>query len=133
MNQTATTAAVTSRIALKLEDAPPFGEGAMQANEERTFAMLSHLFPLIIWFWKRRSSAVVDAHGKEALNFGITMFICSFAIGLISSFLGSAIAGIISLILMVVNLCVIALVVYAMIQARNGKLLRYPVNFRLIK
>lgn len=136
MSQTTTTtaaAAFTSRIALKIEDAPPFGEGVMQIKEERMFAMLSHLFPLIIWFWKRKSSHVVDAQGKEALNFGITMFICSFAISLISSFMGAALAGMVSLILMGVYACVIALVVYAMIQSRNGKLLRYPFNFRLIK
>jgi len=128
-----TTAAVTSRIPLKLEDAPSFGKGVMPIEEERTFAMLSHLFPLIIWFWKRRSSEVIDAHGKEAMNFGITMFICCFAISIVASFLGAVVAGIVGLILMGANLCVIALVVYAMIQARNGKLLRYPVNFRLIK
>ena len=128
-----TTAAVTSRIPLKLEDAPSFGKGVMPIEEERTFAMLSHLFPLVIWFWKRRSSAVVDAHGKESMNFAITMFICSFAISIIASFLGTAVALIAGLVLMVMNVCVIALVVYAMIQAHKGKLLRYPINFRLIK
>jgi uncharacterized Tic20 family protein len=132
MNQS-TTAAVTSRIPLKLEEAPPFCKGTMTIGQERTFAMLAHFFPLIIWFWKRKDSPAVDAHGKEALNFGITMFICSFAISLAAGFLGSAVAGIISLVLVGLNLCVIALVVFAMLQARNGKLLRYPGNFRLIK
>lgn len=131
MNQTNT--AASNRIPLKLEDAPPFGQGTMSADEERTFAMLSHLFPVIFWFWKRKASPAVDAHGKEALNFGITVFICSFAISLVSGLLGATIAGIVSLCLMLVNLAVIALVVFAMLQARNGKLLRYPVNFRLIK
>lgn len=132
MNPT-NTAAVTNRIPLKLEDAPPFGQGTLSIDEERTFAMLSHLFPLIFWFWKRKASPAVDAHGKEALNFGITMFLCSFAVSLATSFLGATVAGIVSLALMVVNLCVIALVIFAMLQARQGKLLRYPVNFRLIK
>lgn len=132
MNQS-TTAAVASRIPLKIEDAPPFGQGVMPIEQERTFAMLSHLFPLVIWLWKRRSSAVVDAHGKESMNFSITMFICSFGISIVASFLGTAVALIAGLVLMVMNICVIALVVYAMIQANNGRLLRYPVNFRLIK
>jgi hypothetical protein len=36
---------------LNLTDAPAFGNGSMAAPTERTFAMLAHLFPLIIWPW----------------------------------------------------------------------------------
>ena len=132
MNQPAITSA-PARIPLKLEDAPPFGAGAMPADKERTFAMLAHLFPLIVWFWKRRESPVVDAHGKEALNFCITAFICIWPVSFIAGFLGSMIATIVGLVMMVVSLGVLALVIFAMLKARDGKLLRYPVNFRLIK
>jgi len=131
MNQPAITAA--SRIQLKLEDAPPFGAGAMPADKERTFAMLAHLFPLIVWFWKRRASPVLDAHGKEALNFCITAIICLFPVSFLAGFPGLTVARIVSLGLMVVGLGLLALVVFAMVKAREGKLLRYPVNFRLIK
>lgn len=132
MNPT-NTAVAGNRIAFKLEDAPSFGQGSMPTDQERTFAMLAHFFPLIIWFWKRKHSPVVDAHGKEAMNFSITMFICVFAISIVSAFLGATVAAIASLLLVAVNLGGIALVICAMLQARNGKLLRYPVNFRLIK
>ncbi|MDB6135536.1 MAG: hypothetical protein JWM59_3779 [Verrucomicrobiales bacterium] len=121
------------RLCLKLESAPAFGSGTMPADQERAFVMLAHLFPLIIWFWKRRESPAVDAHGKEALNFGITAMICIWPVSLIAGFLPSIITVIISLGLAVVSFGVLALVIYGMIQARSGQLLRYPVNFRLIK
>ena len=105
----------------------------MPADQERTFALLSHLFSLIIWLWKRRESPVVDVHGKEALNFGITLFICVFPVSFIAGFLPSAITTIIGLALMVLNLGVLGLLIYGGIKAQQGKVLRYPVNFRLIK
>ena len=124
---------VTSRIPLKLEDAPPFGAGSMPADKERTFALLAHLFSLIIWLWKRRDSPVVDAHGKEALNFGITVFICMLPINIVAGFLPPFVALILSIVLLVVTLAMLALLVYGGLKAREGKLLRYPFNFRLIK
>ena len=133
MNQPAITKPALSRLALKFEDAPAFGTGAMPAEQERTFALLSHIFSLIIWLWKRRESPVVDAHGKEALNFGITAFLCTFPVSFLAAFLPAIIATIISLAMMVVSLGVLALVIYGGLKAREGRLLRYPVNVRLIK
>lgn len=121
------------RIQLKLEDAPAFGSGTMPAEKEPLFAMLSHIFPLIVWFWKRSESPTVNAHGKEALNFGITAFLIVWPVAFIAGLLGVTVAKIISPILMLVNLVVLGLVIFGAIQARKGKLLRYPVNFRLIR
>jgi uncharacterized Tic20 family protein len=124
---------LTSRFPLKLEDGPPFGAGSMPADKERTFALLAHVFSLIVWLWKRNDSPVVDAHGKEALNFGITVFICTFPVSFIAGFLPGVIALIISVVMMVIGLAALALLIYGGLKAREGKLLRYPVNFRLIK
>lgn len=118
---------------LKLEAAPAFGSGAMPAEQDRTFSMLAHPFALIIWLWKRKASPAVDAHGKEALNFGITMMICMLPINLIAGFLGASVALVISLAMSLVGLVMLALVIYGMLKAKDGQLLRYPVNFRLIK
>lgn len=121
------------RLSLNLEQAPAFGSGSMPAESERTFVMLAHLFPLIVWFWKRKQSPAVDAHGKEALNFGITALIIVWPISFVAALLGATVARVVSLGTGVLSLGVLALVVYAMIQARQGKLLRYPINFRFIK
>ena len=120
-------------IHMRLEDAPAFGAGSMPAEQERTFAILAHLFPLIIWLWKRKESPAVDAHGKEALNFGITAMLIFWPVGFIAGLCGVTVARIVGLGTSILSLGVLALVVFAMIQAGKGKLLRYPINFRLIK
>lgn len=121
------------RFHLNLEEAPAFGAGSMPAEKEPLFAMLAHVFPLIIWPWKRKASPVVDAHGKEALNFAITAMIILWPVGIIGSLLGVTVAKFVALGTSVLSLGFLALVVFAMIQASKGKLLRYPINFRFIK
>ena len=118
---------------LQLEDAPAFGTGSMPVKDESLFVMLAHFFPLIVWPWKRHTSPSVDAHGKEALNFAITAMLILWPVGIIGSFLGVNIARITALGTSLLSLGLLALVVFAMTQARQGKLLRYPVNFRFIK
>lgn len=113
--------------------APAFGSGTMSAESERTFVMLAHLFPLLVWPWKQSASPAVDVHGKEALNFGITLMLVMFPLGLVSSLLGTVIATLVSVICSVASFAVLALVVWAALQARAGKVLRYPLNLRLIK
>ncbi|MDB6132942.1 MAG: hypothetical protein JWM59_1185 [Verrucomicrobiales bacterium] len=122
-----------SRLSSEFESAPAFGSGIMSAGQERTFVMLAHLFPLIIWFWKRRESPAVDAHGKEALNFGITAMICLPSVMLLAGFLPSVITFFLSLGVGLACLGVPTLMIHAMLLAREGKLSRYPINFRLIK
>lgn len=36
------------------------------------------IIPLVVWFWKRKTSAAIDRQGKEVLNFQITMTILLF-------------------------------------------------------
>ena len=124
----------TNRLPLRIESAPAFGGGSMSVDKEKTFVLLAHLFPLIIWPWKRSSSPAVDAHGKEALNMGITLFIIMFPLGFISGFLGSSIiASVVSLGTSLVSLAVLMMVIIGALKAQQGYILRYPLNFRLIK
>lgn len=37
------------------------------------------LFPMIIWSWKKTQSFTLDQHGKEVVNFQITMLLALFA------------------------------------------------------
>ena len=41
------------------------------------------LGPLIVWLVKRGESAEIDAHGKEALNFQISMLIYNVVAGIL--------------------------------------------------
>jgi uncharacterized Tic20 family protein len=124
----------SNRLPIRIESAPAFGGGSMSADQEKTFVLLAHLFPLIIWPWKRKESPAVNAHGKEALNMGITLLIVMFPLGFISGLLGSAsIAGIVSIITSLMSFAMLMLVVIGAVKAQQGWLLRYPGNLRLIK
>ena len=92
------------------------------------FHFLGHLLgPLIVWLVKRGDSPEVDAHGKESLNFQISMLIYDA----IAAILCIVLIGIPILIaLWVLNT---VLVIIASIQASEGKLYRYPITIRLIK
>ncbi len=85
------------------------------------------LAPLFVWLIKRRESSDVDAHGKESLNFQISMLIYSIISGILCLILiGFALLAI----LHVLN---VVLVIIASIKASEGQLYRYPLTLRLIK
>ena len=85
------------------------------------------LGPLIVWLAKRNDSTEIDAHGKESLNFQISMLIYNVVAGVLCLVLiGFVILGI----LHILNL---VLVIIASIQASEGKFYRYPLAIRLIK
>ena len=92
------------------------------------FHFLGHLLgPLIVWLVKRGDSPEIDAHGKESLNFQISMLIYD------------AIAAILCLVLIGIPILIglwilnTVLVIIASIQASEGKFYRYPITIRLIK
>jgi uncharacterized Tic20 family protein len=92
------------------------------------FHFLGHLLgPLIVWLVKRGDSSEVDAHGKESLNFQISMLIYD-AVALILCIVFIGIPLLIAL--WVLNT---VLVIIASIQASEGKFYRYPITIRLIK
>ncbi|PYJ34780.1 MAG: DUF4870 domain-containing protein, partial [Verrucomicrobia bacterium] len=83
------------------------------------------LGPLIIWLAKRSDSPEIDEHGKESLNFQISMLIYNVIAGVLCLVLiGFVILGI----LHILNL---VLVIIASIQASEGKFYRYPLAIRL--
>jgi uncharacterized Tic20 family protein len=101
-------------------------------SDEKTLALLSHvltfvfpiLAPLIIYLIKKDESTFVAYHAKESLNFQITLFIVCFVLVI-------TVIGI--LLVWAVGLIALALVIVATIRASEGKLYKYPLNFRLIK
>ncbi len=119
---------------IKLEDAPAFGGGTLSPEDDKFYSGLAHLFSIIIWPWKRKASPAVDAHGKEALNMAITFFlVVNIPLMIIARILPVSILWLFSIIMTLVSLAMLAIFIYGLIQARQGKLLRYPFNLRLIK
>ena len=82
--------------------------------------------PLIVWLAKRQDSPEIDAHGKESMNFQISMLIWNA----IAAILIIVLIGIPILILL--HILNIIFVIVASIQASEGKLYRYPLAIRLI-
>ena len=85
------------------------------------------LGPLIVWLAKRDDSPELDAHGKESLNFQLSMLLYT----LISGVFCLVLIGFVFLaILWVLNA---VFVIIASIKASDGKFYRYPMTIRFIQ
>jgi len=82
--------------------------------------------PLIVWLAKRSESAEIDAHGKESLNFQISMMIYSVIAGILCLILVGF------LLLAILHVLNVVLVVIAAIRTSEGQMYRYPLTLRLI-
>lgn len=109
--------------------------------EERNLAVAVHLLsfagflipfvgnilgPLVLWLMKRESSTFVDFHGKESVNFQISMTLYGLAVSALA-FVGVGIP--IGIVLFGFDIVV---VVIAASKAHQGQLYRYPLALRFI-
>ena len=91
------------------------------------FHFIGHIFgPLIVWLVKRGESAEIDAHGKESLNFQLSMLIYDAVAAILCLVL---IGFPILLLLWVLNT---DFVIIASVKASEGQLYRYPFTIRFI-
>ncbi|MCM8796648.1 MAG: DUF4870 domain-containing protein [Candidatus Omnitrophica bacterium] len=115
----------------------------MEQKEERNLAVFCHLggllffyfvnliIPLIIWLTQKDKSAFIDEHGKEAVNFQISLIIYGLGLMLIGfTIIGLVIAVPGWIILFIID---IISIIRAAIKASNGQKFLYPLNLRLIK
>ncbi|WP_099238634.1 DUF4870 domain-containing protein [Synechococcus sp. BDU 130192] len=154
----------------------------MDAEQERNWAIACHLSslawivlafvgigaipfvnviaPAVVWYLKKEESELIDAHGKESVNFQISMTIYGLAAGIILSIL--IIAGVVLMILLgiggsnnpfaalvaivtgigffiflalIVAIAIfqIAVVILAATKVQEGQMYRYPFSLRLLK
>ncbi|TWI83573.1 hypothetical protein IQ13_1685 [Lacibacter cauensis] len=105
------------------------------SSDERTIAILTHvlslffpiLAPLIIYLVKKDDSRYVGEHAKEALNFGISIFIfCMISIPLCLLIIGV-------FMLIAIGIGSFILHIIAAVKAADNVLYRYPFSIRLIK
>ena len=85
------------------------------------------LAPLIVWLLKRDESPEIDAHGKEALNFQISMLIYNAVAAVFCLVL---IGFLILPLLWILNA---VFVIIAAIRASDGRLYRYPMTIRFLQ
>ena len=84
------------------------------------------LGPLILWLWKKDTCPGVDQHGKEAINFQISMSIYTILAGF-SIFI---VVGLVLLPSVIITNLV--LIVIASMKASRGEFYRYPLTIRFI-
>jgi hypothetical protein len=112
------------------------------SKEEQNWAMICHLSalagflipfgnifgPLIVWLMKRAEMPMVERHGKEALNFQITVMIAfAVCIPLMFVLIGIPLA-------IVVGIGALILTIMAAVKVSNGNFdHRYPFTIRLLK
>lgn len=117
-------------------------ESAQTSKDEQNWAMYCHLAalsgfviplgnvlgPLVVWLVKKDTMPLVDQHGKEALNFQITVLIAFVVCAVLTLVL-------IGFVLMfVVGLGALILTIMAAVKVSNGQLdYKYPFALRLVK
>ena len=125
---------------------PPAGPSA----ESRNWAMVAHISafavflgipwfvgPLIVWLLKRTDDPFVDAHGKEAVNFSLSVLIYAAAL-----VVGGIVFGILTLGLIVIPVVLVAIALgifwfvvtlIAAVKASSGERYEYPLTIRLVQ
>lgn len=140
------------------ENFPVPGQGQLSESEDRNWAMFAHvaaflglliptigniLGPLVVWLIKRNESPFVDAHGKESVNFQISMTlyllvggsitsVVAFFLSLILCF-GMIGAAILAVALLALAIFAIVYQILAAIRASEGGFLRYPLTIRFFR
>ncbi|HOQ04155.1 MAG TPA: DUF4870 domain-containing protein [Anaerohalosphaeraceae bacterium] len=110
-------------------------ESATPSKDALNLAVLCHVLgfftsilgPLILWLMKKDGDAYVEHHGREALNFQITLLI-AYLVGGILSFV--CIGFVIIAAAWIAN---IVFSILAAVAASKGQRYQYPVSLRLIK
>ena len=104
------------------------GERAYAAcNHLVMFAGIPVLPQLIMWLIKRDESPFLDDHGKEALNFQISVIL----LAAISAVL--VVVGVGILMLMALGPFILISTIVAAVRASQGRYFRYPMTIRLIQ
>ncbi|MBC3757602.1 DUF4870 domain-containing protein [Hyunsoonleella sp. SJ7] len=118
--------------------------------------------PLILWSANKEKSAFVDEHGKQALNFQISIFLYALILGTLTvpffifKLIGSFdfidfhsfhdfhisldkpspllyIGGGLGVLAIIAFIVELALIVVASLKARDGELYRYPFTINFLK
>jgi uncharacterized protein len=109
--------------------------------EEKSLGMVCHLLgiftgflgPLIVWLVKKDGSAFICHHGREALNFQLTLLLVMLCLGSTTFFLTFFFIGLLFVpVLFVVPILALVAEIMAAVAAQNGEWYRYPCCIRLI-
>jgi uncharacterized Tic20 family protein/DNA-directed RNA polymerase subunit RPC12/RpoP len=104
------------------------------------------LGPIGIWVVKRKESAFIDHHGKEWLNFAISMFVLMLVLGIVLGglgvgllfvrsiwWVGAIFLGLLGFIALCVSLYMFVMHIIVGFKAKKGEWARYKCLFRVFK
>lgn len=117
------------------EDVKPWG---MELN---TFNMLMHLsqfagvivpfagfiLPIVMWTTQKEKSASIDAHGKNIVNFMLSLIVY----GLICAILSLVLIGILGFI--VLGIASVIFIIIGAVRAMEGEAYQYPLTIKFFK
>jgi uncharacterized Tic20 family protein len=117
-------------------------------EDERTWALFAHLSllahlvlplvsiiaPIIIWVTKKETSRFLDDHGRECVNFQITLLIYSVVLPIAAAIIGAITCGVGAILLLPALALPYVLGLIGMIMgalaANRGEYYRYPMTIR---
>jgi uncharacterized Tic20 family protein len=115
----------------QIMDVKPAGSVTSPTPDELQWGQLCHfmgvmgfLGPLIFWLIKKDTSKYIDAQGKSALNFHLSVLIV-FAV--------CAATFILIPIAILVNVYSLVMSIMAGMKVKDGEIYKYPYTFKLIK
>jgi uncharacterized protein len=115
-------------------------------DDEKSYALWMHLallahvilsiiaiiIPIIMWQVKKEESPFLDDHGREAVNFQISLLIWSLVFGLASIPIGFLTCGVGFVLAFVPYVVGIVGMIQASQAAQRGEFYRYPMTMRFV-
>jgi uncharacterized protein len=123
-------------------------QAATLTKDDRTMGMLCHLTalvglaiplgsilgPLIVWLTQKDKSEFIDYHGKESLNFHLTVAIMLAACGLFFFLFFIFLIGFLALpVMFVIGVYAFVMTIISAVKANEGIRYRYPMTIRFIR
>ena len=123
----------------------------MITQNEKNYSAITHLSgfagwffpfgniiaPLVLWSAKKNESAYIDAHGKAAVNFqlSVTFYCILLTILFVPIAIFTLGLGIIAIVIGIIPalILIFILIISASIKANNGEYYNYPFSIEFIK
>jgi uncharacterized Tic20 family protein len=101
------------------------------------FPLGNIIAPLVLWMAKKNESSYIDAHGKSAVNFQLSLILYGVLLAILILPITILTLGLgliaISLAIIPAIILKIVLIISASIKANNGEYYNYPFTIEFIK
>ncbi len=131
--------------------APPVNEQGRAfdpdaTSDERSYALFLHLsllghlvltlliiiVPIVMWISKKDDSPFIDDHGREAINFQISLLIYSILFTVLAIPIGFLTCGVGFILAFFPYILGLVGMIQASMAANRGEFYRYPMNMRFL-